>query len=237
MPTKKTLLGGAAIAVAIALIGAGVWAAFTDTESTDVTLDTGQLDIVGAADITVSDLAPGDVVFRDIGVDVPAATNDGNLVRFIDVDTVFGSETVGAEVDTGDPDPGPPAAPGSLWSGTNGIQVVLAVCDGGTWTLPAANSPLLGDLAPVDGLDDSITCSGTILPQASQPVNTFGFTGTLDATALGVTPTATGTIPDGSNFEILAQFTLPSAADNGYENATVNFDIEFDAIQRAGVNR
>ena len=43
-------------------------------------------------------------------------------------------------------------------------------------------------------------------------------------------------IPD-AFMDMIVQMTLPSSADNGYENATVNFDFLFEAIQRTGVNR
>jgi predicted ribosomally synthesized peptide with SipW-like signal peptide len=223
MPSKKLLTGGAAIAIAMVLAGVGVFAVFTDTDSTGVAIDTGQLDIVAANDITATDIAPGDHIFREITVDLPAATNDGNLVASVDVDTTLGTDT----------------APngGSLWSGADGLQGRFAICDGGVWTLPAVDDPLLGDTAPADGLDDSVTCSGTIIVQAEEPVNTLTIAGNLTAADFGVAPTATGTIPDGSTFSILAQLRLPTTADNTYEDASVTFDFNFDAIQRTGVNR
>jgi predicted ribosomally synthesized peptide with SipW-like signal peptide len=222
MPSKKLITGAAAIAVAMVLVGIGVFAVFTDTESTGVTIDSGQLDIEAANDITATDIAPGDHVFREISVSLPGATNDGDLVASVDVDTTLDTDT----------------SPngGSLWNGTNGLRAVLAICDGGTWTLPAVNSALAGD-GNADGLDDSVTCSGTIIPQAEQPVNTLAFAGTLTAADFGETPTATGTIPDGSAWDVLMQLRLPTAADNTYEDASVTFDFNFDAIQRTGVNR
>lgn len=227
MPSKKLLTGGAAIAIAMVLAGVGVFAVFTDTDSTGVAIDTGQLDIEAANDITATDIAPGDYIFREITVDLPLLTNDGNLVASVDVDTTLGTDTPG----TGG---------GSLWSGTDGLQGRFAICDGGNWVLPAPDDPLLGDTTPADGLDDSVTCSAgaaNIIVQAEEPVNTLTIAGNLDAADFGVTPTATGTIPDGSTFDILAQLRLPTAADNTYENASVTFDFNFDAIQRTGVNR
>jgi predicted ribosomally synthesized peptide with SipW-like signal peptide len=239
MKQKRMLLGGAAIAVAMALVGVGVWAAFTDTETSNVQLDTGQLDIVGGDDVVVTNMAPGDVVFHDIGIDIPDTENDGNLIQSIDVSTALNSQTVGASVDTGDADPGAPFTPGSLWDGTDGIQVVLAFCDG-PWTLPADGDPLLAD-GDTDGLDDSAVCdggTGTITAQASQPLDTFDFSGSLTAADFGQAGVApTGTIADGSSLDLIVQMTLPATADNGYENAAVDVDFVFEAIQRAGVNR
>jgi predicted ribosomally synthesized peptide with SipW-like signal peptide len=237
MQKKRMLLGGAAIAVAMALVGVGVWAAFTDTETSNVAIDTGQLDLVGAEDITVTEMAPGDLAFRDMSLALPDPENDGDLVESIDVATANVVDVVGDPTDDGDVDPDGEPAGESLFSGTDGLQVVFAVCGGGTWTLPAADDPLLGDGGDADTLDDSVACSGTVVEQTEQPLGTFAFTGSLTAVDFGETPTATGTIPDGSTMEVLLQFRLPTTADNAYENASVSFDIVFDAIQRAGVNR
>jgi predicted ribosomally synthesized peptide with SipW-like signal peptide len=235
MPKKRMLIGGAAIALAMALVGVGVYAAFTDTETSNVAIDTGQLDISGAENITVTNMAPGDYAFRDMNIVLDDAFNDGDLVEFIDVDTANVVDTVGAPTDNGDPDVLPPGE--SLFSGDDGLQVVFAVCDGGAWTLPAIDDPIAGTDTNTDGLDDSVTCSGTIVPQTEVALDDFTFTDSLGAADFGETPTATGTIPDGSDLDVLLQFRLPDTADNAYENASVTFDIVFDAIQRAGVNR
>lgn len=225
MPKKKTLLGGAAIALAMALVGVGVWAAFTDTATTNVAVDTGQLDVEGAGAISATDIAPGDHIFREITVDLPDATNDGDLVASIDVTSDLNSETL--------------PNGGSLYSGDDGLQVTLAICDGGTWALPAANTPIAGVDADTDGLDDSVSCTGgTVISQTESALDDLiGTPYSLAAADFGVTATATGTIPDGSSFDLLAQLRLPDAADNTYEDATVDFDFVFDAIQRSGVNQ
>ncbi|OWY63202.1 hypothetical protein B7486_54380, partial [cyanobacterium TDX16] len=147
------------------------------------------------------------------------------------------ADVVGDPTDNGDLDPDGEPAGESLFSGTDGLQVVFAVCSGGTWTIPATDAVAVPDSGDAGDLADGVTCSGTIVEQAEQPLGTFGFTGTLTAADFGVAPTATGTIPDGSTMEVLLQFRLPTTADNAYENASVAFDIEFDAIQRDGVNR
>jgi predicted ribosomally synthesized peptide with SipW-like signal peptide len=234
MPKKRLLVGGSAIALALALVGVGVWADFTDTETADVAIDTGQLDIDGAEDITITEMAPGDFAYRDMTITLDDAVNDGNLIEFIDVDTVLGVDTPGDPTDNGDEEVDTPE---SIWSGADGINARLAVCDGGTWTVPAPDAPLVGDSADADSLDDSVTCSGTIIEQAAQDLNTFNFTDSLDAADFGETATATGTIPDGSTLDLLFEFALPDTADNSYEDASVTFSIVFDAIQRAGVNR
>lgn len=233
---KKRTLGAAAIIAAIALLGYGVFAVFTDTESSNVALDTGQLDLVGAEDIVITEMAPGDFAFRAMTLALPDDENDGDLVEYIDVSTDIIEDNVGDPTDNGDLDPDGEPAGESLLNVTDGIQVVFAVCDGGDWVTPAPNDPLAGTLTA--GLDDSVDCDGgTVIAQAEQPLGTFTFTDTLDAAAFGESPTATGTIPDGSEMEVLLQFRLPTSANNAYENASVVLDIVFDAIQRAGVNR
>lgn len=238
LSNKKVAIGVSALVIATLLIGAGVFAAFTDTETTGVDAQTGSLDITGAADVTVSQLAPGDLAFRDLAVDIPLAENDGDLIQSIRVSVPTpdpGNDVVGAPSDTGDTESPPPGE--SLLSGTDGLQVLLATCNGGIWTLPSAGDALGGD-ADVNGVDDSATCTGTItVTQTEIPLNDLvdAVTFEYEAADFGVTPTATGTIPDGTSLNLVAQFRLPSAANNAYENASLTIDLVFEAIQRAGV--
>src|SRR5262245_56638620 len=101
MASRRTLVGGGALALAAALIGAGAYAQFTDTETTNADIDSGQLDIVGAADIGVTDMAPGDIAFRSIGVTIPTNANDTDLVASIEVSANVLSDVIGAPTDNG----------------------------------------------------------------------------------------------------------------------------------------
>lgn len=239
MQNKKLVIGVVALVLAAVLIGAGVFAAFTDTETTGVETEAGALDIQGAADITIDNLAPGDVAFRNLTVQLPEADNEGDLIRAIRVSVPEpgeGDDVAGAPTDTGDGADAPEGE--SLLTGDQGLQVLLATCSG-AWTLPAAGAPLGSD-ANGDGVDDSATCAGQITVIQEQialndlvGADDFEY----DAEAFGVDPTGTGTIPDGSTLNLIAQFRLPEEADNAYENARLTIDMLFEAIQRSGVNR
>ncbi|HEX2179513.1 MAG TPA: TasA family protein [Actinomycetota bacterium] len=237
---KKMILGIGALLVALALIGFGVFAAFTDTETTEVATDSGSLDITGASDIQITEVAPGDIAFRDLTIEVPDAANDGDLIQAIRISVPApepGDDQAGAPTDTGDPDGDTPGQ--SLLTGANGLRVTLATCSG-DWTLPTADAPLGTDTAPADGIDDSATCGGEItVTQPEIPLNSLVNADTFEfgAAEFGLAPTATGTIPDGSTMNLIAQFRLPAEADNAYENASLTLDMEFEAVQRSGVNR
>lgn len=239
MQNKKLIVGVVALVLAAVLIGAGVFAAFTDTETTGVQTEAGALDIQGAADITIDNLAPGDLAFRNLTIQIPEADNEGDLVQAIRISVPepgAGDDVAGAPTDAGDGADAP--AGESLLTGDQGLRVLLATCSG-AWTLPAAGAPL-GTDANGDGIDDSATCAGDItVTQEEVALNDlvgaddFEF----DAEAFGVDATGTGTIPDGSTLNLIAQFRLPEEAGNAYENAQLTIDMLFEAIQRAGVNR
>jgi predicted ribosomally synthesized peptide with SipW-like signal peptide len=236
---QRIVIGAVALIIALLLVGVGVFAAFTDTETTSVATETGALDITGSADITISDLAPGDLAFRSLTVAIPTAQNDGNLIRAIRVSVpppAAGADVPGSPTDTGDTGALPAGA--SLLTGAQGLRVTFARCSG-AWTLPVAGASI-GTDANSDGIDDSATCAGTItVTQPAIALNdlvgatTFEF----DAADFGVTPTATGTIPDGTTLNLIAQFELPATADNAYENASLTIELLLEAIQRAGANR
>lgn len=237
---KKMILGIGALLVALALIGFGVFAAFTDTETTRVATGAGSLDITGASDIQITEMAPGDIAMRDLTIDVPDAENEGNLIEAIRLSVATpdpGDDQIGAPTDTGDQED--VFLGQSLLTGANGLRVTFAACSG-VWTLPATDAGLGTDTAPADGIDDSATCDGDITVTQSEiplsalvEVDTFEF----GAAQLGLTPTSTGTIPDGSTVNLIVQFRLPEEADNAYENASLTIDMEFEAVQRSGINR
>jgi predicted ribosomally synthesized peptide with SipW-like signal peptide len=235
---SRKVVGIAALLLALALVGMGIYAAFTDTETAGVVAQTGALDIVGADDIAISEMAPGDLAFRSLTVQIPSSDNDGDLISTIRVsvpEPAPGADVVGSPTDVGE---GDVPAGASLLTGTQGLQIMLASCSG-EWTLPAA-AAALGSDANADGLDDSATCAGTIsVTQTEVALNDLVGTGDYEYSPadFGVTPTFTGTFPDGTTLNLIGQFRLPAAADNAYENASLTFDLVFEAIQRAGRSR
>ena len=237
MRSGKAVLGIAALVVAAVLVGVGVFAAFTDTESTDVSIQAGALDITGADDITIDRVAPGDIAFRNLSVGIPTSNDAGDLIEAIRLSVpapAGGADRVGT----------PPANAGttrpgaSLLTGPQGLRVTLASCTT-AWTLPAAGAPLGSDRNS-DGLDDSARCNGTVtVTQREVPLAQLVDADTFEyrPADFGVPPTATSTFADGTTLNLMAQFRLPREADNGYQNASLTFDLVFEALQRGGVNR
>ncbi|HEX2259061.1 MAG TPA: TasA family protein [Actinomycetota bacterium] len=236
--SSRKVLGIAILLFALTLVGMGIYAAFTDTETAGVVAEAGALDITGANDITISNMAPGDLAFRGLTVQIPDSDNEGDLIRAIRVSVpqpAVGDDVVGTPTDVGE---GSVPVGASLLTGAQGLRVTLASCSG-AWTLPAAGAALGSDVN-ADGLDDSASCAGTIsINQAEIALNDLVGTGDFEygPPDYGITPTGTGTFPDGTTLNMIAQFRLPAAADNAYENASLTFDLVFEAIQRAGVNR
>jgi hypothetical protein len=226
-PWRKIIATGAILTVG-ALATAGAFAVFTDSDTASLAVDAGELDIVATGDYTVADIAPGDTVERPILLELPAETNDGDLVAAV----TFGIDVTDDVVGTGDA--GVAGSGSSLIAGADGLTYELVTCDGGTWTTAGAvGAP---DRGPYD-------CDGTEVISSSGKLSALeGATGvvTLTPADFGVDPTADGTFPsDAGDVELstLMRLVLPTAADNDYENASASITYTASAIQRDGVQR
>jgi spore coat-associated protein N len=115
------------------------------------------------------------------------------------------------------------ASPTSLLdSGTNGLSVKLDSCSTG-WT-EAGN----GTTTPY-----TYTCSGTTTNiVADTPVKTVIAAGTSGVSLTGVTALTSGT-----SDSMRATFTLPTAADNTYQNLSSTLSITFTGTQRNAVSK
>jgi spore coat-associated protein N len=115
------------------------------------------------------------------------------------------------------------ASPSSLLdTGTNGLTVKLDSCSSG-WT-EAGN----GTTTPY-----TYTCSGTAASVlADTPVKTVVTDG-VSGIALSGLPTPTS----GSATSLRATFTLPTAADNTYQNQSSTLAITFTGTQRAAASK
>ena len=103
-PKRRPVKAGFAAVLAVAALGAGVFASFTDTESASRSVAAGQLDIMVSPEVlSVAEMAPGDWMSRGLAIDIHSDYNDGNLIEFIDLD-LFGSvfDTC-ADVNAGQP--------------------------------------------------------------------------------------------------------------------------------------
>ena len=219
------ILGAAALAAAAGLLGYGAYAAFTDTETSSVSIDAGQLDItLATTPITVTDIAPGDVLYRQVAVQVPGATNDGDLIAALEVSATNVVSTPGDPADTGNPAEGDVAGVG-LDAGTDPLQLVVANCDE-PWTLPG----------PGDPTSASPECAGTSTPPTPAPVDFPDVVAgdPLELTAEDILGTPTFG-EDVTELNVLVALRLPETAGNEYENAALTFDLQVDAIQRAGI--
>ena len=232
-PSAKLLLGSALLAGAVGLAGAGAFAAFTDTETQSAAIDTGKLDLLTTASLTVSDLAPGDVYSRNVVVALPDAGNKGNLVKSVRLTIPTPTaDQIGRPTDDGQTDTTPPGKPTglSLYSGADGLFLTLRSCPS-AWSIPASGSATT--VVPT-----CATAPSTVLARTKVSAINGSTSYEFDAAKFGATPTTdTGTIPDGSTFYLLASFDLPTTAGNAYEDAALTMDLRFEALQRTGVNK
>jgi hypothetical protein len=222
-PWNKIVATGAVVAAGTIVTG-GAFAIFTDSDTATLQADAGQLDIVATGDYTVADIAPGDTVQRPILIELPDATNDGDLVEAVQLSYAVTTETPGTD------DPALAGGGESLVSGAAGLTYSLQTCVGGVWT--SATDPV-GEYA----------CSGTVQQTGAGTLASItgdGNSTTLVPADFGVAPTADGTFPSDTAdvaLNTLMVLQLPDTADNDYENAAASLTFTAAAIQRDGVQR
>jgi predicted ribosomally synthesized peptide with SipW-like signal peptide len=225
---KKIIATGGILAGAAALATMGAFAIFTDTDTATTQVDAGELDIVLTGDVTVSDIAPGDVIQRPVTISLPDASNDGDLVEFVRFYFDVTSDTPG-----GDGDAIATGAGASLVDGADGLTYSLITCVDGVWT--TATTPT-GPYA----------CSTTTQVTGSGKLSTIeGVANAVDFTPedFGLVATDTNTFPsDGATggsvvLNSIIQFDLPTAAGNAYENAATELVFTGAAIQRGGIEQ
>ncbi|MFS4505079.1 TasA family protein [Clavibacter sp. Sh2141] len=222
-PWKKIVATGAVIAGGGALIAGGAFAIFTDSDSAELAVDAGQLDIeLTSGDYTVADIAPGDTVQRPIVLSLPNATNDGNLIESVNFAYSVGGQAIGTD------DPALPGLGESLVSGVDGLTYSLQTCST-AWVTAVA------------GAAGPYTCSGTTTVTGTGSLASLTGAGTSFTPAqFGLTPTPEGTFPTDTadvTLDTLMVLQLPATADNDYENASVDLSFTASAVQRAGVQR
>jgi hypothetical protein len=223
---KKIIATGGILAGAAALATWGAFAVFTDSDTAVTAVDAGELDIVLTGDVTVADIAPGDTVQRPVTIELPDASNDGDLVEAVRFYFDVNSDVLG-----GDGDPIAVGAGSSLVSGADGLEYSLITCVGGTWaSTDAPAGPYI-----CDG-DEEVTGSGKL-----DSINGVGAAKDFTPANFGLTATDTGTFPsDGggtTSLNSLIVFELPDTAGNAYENAATNLTFTGVAIQRDGIQR
>lgn len=227
---------GACAWVSFGLLGAGALATFTSTGQTTITAPSGQLQLqvlVNTSSMTISNIAPDDVVYRPLSILLPKATSAGNLISKLAVFTTTTADAAGT-------DPAGTATSASLKSGTNGLTYKILTCSQ-AWT--AASNP--------GSTDPPYTCGGSLTNTTAAHFGAKGAPqlGSLEGVAnkvtfgpadFGLTPVAgTGTFASDTanvNLDSMLEVTLPHAADNGYQRAAWTFSLTVAAIQRDGTN-
>lgn len=235
--SKKKVVGASLLAGAALLSGVGAFAVFSDSESASRAIDAGQLDITLGPDASIADMAPGDIWSRPLTLDIPTADNDGDLIESITLAlNPGGNEVLGQEVDNGVA-VGPQS---SLYSGADGLRLVLQNCDDAAgWTVVSPGIyDCAGIVTDIEGNAGGAAITDITDITADTKIDTLTGTTSYTAANFGVSPTATGTIPDGTTLNLLTTFVLPDTADNSYENAALpELAYEATANQRAGIER
>ena len=205
--TKKILLSLAAVGAAASIAGLGTYATFTDTASTtsDPTISSGTVDINLGAEGTAD---------NRLSVGATGLVPGDSLQRRVKL-TNAGNQDVASVVLTTS------ASPSSVLDtdATNGLQMKIETCGGllgwaGGLTTPyqyTCDQLVAGDNA---GLRSTVLASRAIIGS-------------------GLALSNMSSITAGATDDMVVTVTLPSTADNTFQNRTSTIDYTFSATQRA----
>lgn len=199
--STKILASVVLVAGAASVAGLGTFGAFTSTTSASENVGTGKV-VIGLSQhatlgttVAATNLVPGDVVQRAV-----------TLTRSADTEA-FGSVKLTTAGSTAN----------LLTSNvSDGLQLAIDQCTGGTWTKAASTNDL--------------TCTGGTVTSivAARPV-----VGTnLD---LGAATTALNAA--GAKSELRLTLSLPATADNNFQGLSNTISFTFDATQRAAQSK
>ena len=222
---EKIVATGGVLIIGAAIVGAGAFATFTSTGNASVSADAGAVKITNVTAMTIGDMAPGDVVYKEMTVNLPSTAGAGNLASGLDLSFVAPS---GASLVLGNDGRG--NSGGSLLDSTTGLQFSVLTCPV-AWTA----------ISPVPTTGPLVECvGGATVTSAATDLNNFVSTHAIHTFApsdFGLTATASGTFnTDGGAVPIyaMAVFELPAGAGNTYQNASTALSFTFVAVQRAG---
>jgi predicted ribosomally synthesized peptide with SipW-like signal peptide len=206
---KKILVSMMTIALVSTLIGGGIYAAFSDTETTgNNTMSAGTLDLdygggngdeQGTAFFTLADKAPG-----DSGSATQTIANAGNATGTLDVSVSAITNTAGAggtEYEGGSGELG----------GVATIAIWIDVDESGTWN--TGDIELESDGTAVDYDTDNTLDGGTI--------------DSYDSDAWSTVTTMSGAAQD----TVQIDWAIPSAAGNTIQGDSISFTITFTLNQ------
>lgn len=199
--STKILASVVLVAGAASVAGLGTFGAFTSTTSASETVGTGKV-VIGLTQhatlgttVSATNLVPGDVVQRAV-----------TLTRSADTEA-FGSVKLTTAGSTAN----------LLTSNvSDGLQLAIDQCTGGTWTKAASTNDL--------------TCTGGTVTSiiAARPV----VGSNLD---LGAATTALNAA--GAKSELRLTLSLPGTADNNFQGLSNTISFTFDATQRAAQSK
>ena len=202
---KKILGLTVAALIVIALVGAGTWAYFSDTESsTDNSLTAGTLDLtVDGGNTAVTTFSETGKAPGDSGNGSTTLANAGNLSGELDIAFSAITNTGGTSGEFGD-------SSGNLGAAAE-IAVYLDVDSGGTWTD--------GDI----GLKSDGTTYNHPTALDYAVIDNYG-SDTFDAVETMATSAS-------DNFRV--EWRIPTSAGNNIQGDSVSFDVTFTLEQAA----
>ena len=220
----KKILGLAVAAMMVmAMVGAGTWAFFSDTETVSGSIVAGTLDVTKGGTVTFAliDQSPG--IPATTGIDL-SLTNSSSIAGVLEISfsNLLNPENTRAQVETDAGDPDAVATSGEL-GGLVEIAVWIDPDYTGIWST--------GDsYLPSDGSAAVAYSSGVVVPAAAwDPIDTFVAGGGWSAANVGVT-IATG----GGREDFIVEYRWVDsgdATDNIAQSDGVSFDIDFTVKQ------
>ena len=202
---KRILISLMTVALVSALIGGGVYAYFSDTEtSTGNTFTAGTLDLnldggnINVVKFTVSDVKPG-----DSGGGSWTVANVGSIAGYLDLESISVSEAIGTTTDPELADEVPPGTDTAQLGNYLMVHIFVDTNNNGSWD--SGETDILGtDAAPV-------------------AINTIA-----SSYALNLSLAASG----GTNY-ITLLWSVGTATDNRIQGDSVTLNITFELQQQA----
>ena len=204
--TKKILLSLAAVGAAASIAGLGTYATFTDTASTatDPTISSGTVNIeLGAAGAD-----------NRLTVGATGLVPGDSLQRRVKL-TNAGNQNLASVVLT------TTATTSSLLDtdGTDGLQMKIEKCTGAVGWTESLSAPY------------TYTCDAALVGDNSGVRSTVVASRAIVGTNLALSNMSS--ITAGSTDDMVVTVTLPSTADNDFQNQSSTIDYTFSATQRA----
>ena len=219
---EKLIVTGGVLVGAAAVVGAGAFAVFTSTGTATVAADAGALKVALSVNYTIEDMAPGDSVYRSLPIELPATGSAGNLVSAVGFYFDTTSDVLGNVGSTGK----------SLVAGSNGLTYRILTC-----SVPWVASTATPVTVPYECNGDETNTTPSLAAAQLSSIQGVANVRQFVPADFGKTPTASGTFNTDTtsvNVYSMIEFALPVAANNDYQNASVDLAFTVAAMQRSG---